>query len=102
MASDNHDRSVTQAQNRRTAASPVCSPPDRSAIWQDLEMGVLEGQVAIVTGAGQGVGRGVALAVANEGAKVAVLGRTLSKCEAVAAEISERGGEAVAERCDVG
>jgi NAD(P)-dependent dehydrogenase (short-subunit alcohol dehydrogenase family) len=64
-------------------------------------MGVLDGQVAVVTGAGQGVGRGVALAVAKEGAKVMVLGRTQAKCEAVAAEIEARGGTAVAERCDI-
>ena len=64
-------------------------------------MGALDGQVGIVTGAGQGVGRGIALAVAAEGARVMVLGRTLSKCEAVVAEIEERGGEAVAGRCDV-
>jgi NAD(P)-dependent dehydrogenase (short-subunit alcohol dehydrogenase family) len=64
-------------------------------------MGVLEGQVAIVTGGGQGVGRGVALAVAAEGAKVAVVGRTLAKCEAVVAEIGEGDGEAIAVGCDV-
>jgi NAD(P)-dependent dehydrogenase (short-subunit alcohol dehydrogenase family) len=64
-------------------------------------MGVLDGQVAIVTGAGQGVGRGVALAVAAEGARVTVSGRTLAKCEKVVTEIEGRGGEAVAERCDV-
>jgi NAD(P)-dependent dehydrogenase (short-subunit alcohol dehydrogenase family) len=64
-------------------------------------MGVLDGQAAIVTGGGQGVGRGVALAIASEGAKVAVLGRTLSKCEAVVAEIGERGAEAIAVACDV-
>jgi NAD(P)-dependent dehydrogenase (short-subunit alcohol dehydrogenase family) len=64
-------------------------------------MGVLDGQVAIVTGAGQGVGRGVALAIAAEGAKVAVLGRTVSKCEAVATEISDRGDQAMAVECDV-
>ena len=64
-------------------------------------MGVLDGQIAIVTGAGQGVGRGVALAIAGEGAKVAILGRTVSKCEAVAAEIADRGGEAMAIECDV-
>ena len=64
-------------------------------------MGLLDGQVAIVTGAGQGGGRGVALAVAKEGAKVAVLGRTVSKCEAVAAEIAAFGGTAIAVECDV-
>jgi NAD(P)-dependent dehydrogenase (short-subunit alcohol dehydrogenase family) len=62
---------------------------------------ILQDQVAIITGAGQGVGRGVALALAAEGARVAVLGRTLAKCEAVAAEIAGRGGEAIAVRCDV-
>jgi NAD(P)-dependent dehydrogenase (short-subunit alcohol dehydrogenase family) len=64
-------------------------------------MGVLDRQVAIVTGAGQGVGRGVALAVGAEGAGVAVLGRTLSKCETVVAEIVDRGGRAIAVECDV-
>jgi NAD(P)-dependent dehydrogenase (short-subunit alcohol dehydrogenase family) len=64
-------------------------------------MGVLDGQVAIVTGAGQGVGRGIALAVSHEGARVMVLGRTVSKCEAVVGEIAARSGEAVAEECNV-
>lgn len=64
-------------------------------------MSVLEGQVAIVTGGGQGIGRGVALAVSAEGARTVVLGRTLSKCESVVEEIRGRGGEAVAERCDI-
>ncbi|MCU1346359.1 MAG: putative oxidoreductase, NAD(P)-binding domain [Acidimicrobiia bacterium] len=64
-------------------------------------MEALNNRVAIVTGAGQGVGRGVALALAAEGAKVAVTGRTMSKCEAVVAEIEDRGGQAVAIRCDV-
>jgi len=62
---------------------------------------ILEGRSAIVTGAGQGVGRGVSLALAAEGARVTVAGRTLSKCEAVVAEITERGGTAQAVRCDV-
>jgi NAD(P)-dependent dehydrogenase (short-subunit alcohol dehydrogenase family) len=57
--------------------------------------------VAIVTGAGQGVGRGIALAIATEGARVVVAGRTLDKVERVAKEIAERGGAALPVRCDV-
>ena len=55
---------------------------------------MLENKVAIVTGAGQGVGQGIALALASHGAKLAVLGRTLSKLEETSRQIEERGGEA--------
>jgi len=64
-------------------------------------VGTLDGTVALVTGAGQGVGRGIALALAAEGAAVAVTGRTLAKVDAVAAEIHARGGTALALGCDV-
>ena len=53
---------------------------------------MLDGKVALVTGAGQGVGQGIALALAAEGAKVAVTGRTFEKLEATSALIAERGG----------
>jgi NAD(P)-dependent dehydrogenase (short-subunit alcohol dehydrogenase family) len=56
----------------------------------------LANQVALVTGAGQGVGRGIAIALAKEGATLALVGRTLSKLEAVAGEITAFGGRAVA------
>ena len=62
---------------------------------------MLEGKVALVTGAGQGVGRGIALALAKNGAKVACVGRTLAKCEDTAASVAEIGGEAKALECDV-
>ena len=64
-------------------------------------MGVLDGKVAIVTGAGQGVGRGIALALAAEGAAAVIAGRTLDKCVDAADEIAGRGGTAVPIECDV-
>lgn len=56
----------------------------------------LQNQVALVTGAGQGVGRGIAIALAKDGAAVALVGRTKAKLEAVAAEIAAFGGKAIA------
>jgi 2-hydroxycyclohexanecarboxyl-CoA dehydrogenase len=61
----------------------------------------LDGRIALVTGAGQGIGRGVALALAKEGAMVALAGRTLAKCEAVADEITAIGAKALPLACDV-
>ena len=42
-------------------------------------MGILDGKVALITGAGQGVGQGIALALAREGARIAAIGRTEAK-----------------------
>ena len=64
--------------------------------------GRLAGKRALVTGAGQGIGRGIALALAREGAAVIVAGRTLAKVERTARELAEIGTEAVAVQCDVG
>lgn len=64
-------------------------------------MSRLRGKVAFVTGAGQGVGRGIALALAADGAAVAVVGRTAAKLDAVVAEIEARGGRALAVSCDI-
>jgi len=63
--------------------------------------GPLNGKVALVTGAGQGAGMGVAEALADDGAAVAVLGRTASKLEAVTEGIESRGGRALPVCCDV-
>lgn len=57
-------------------------------------MGELQGQVAIITGAGQGVGQGIALALASEGVDIAVLGRTPSKLEATCDLLRARGVKA--------
>lgn len=61
----------------------------------------LQNKVALVTGAGQGVGQGIAYALAAEGAAVVLAGRTLSKLETSAAEIRRRGGRALAQECDI-
>lgn len=62
----------------------------------------LGGQAALVSGAGQGAGRGIALALADQGAAVAVNDYVLDRAEAVAAEIVAAGGKAVAVQADVG
>jgi 2-hydroxycyclohexanecarboxyl-CoA dehydrogenase len=62
----------------------------------------LGGKVAIVTGAGQGIGRAIALVLAREGCAVSVSGRTESKVVAVADQIAGAGGRVVTHRCDVG
>jgi len=64
-------------------------------------MGYLDGKVALITGAGQGVGRGIALAMAKEGAAIAVAGRTESKVRDVVGEIKALGARAVAIVSDV-
>lgn len=63
----------------------------------------LAGKVAIVTGAGTGIGRAIALSFAREGAKVAVLGRRKDKLNEAVAEIRAtiNGAEAVSILCDI-
>jgi NAD(P)-dependent dehydrogenase (short-subunit alcohol dehydrogenase family) len=61
----------------------------------------VDGRVALVTGAGRGIGRSVAIALAQAGAEVWLVARTSNEIEMVAAEIRTAGGRAHAAACDV-
>ena len=61
----------------------------------------LDGKVAIVTGAGQGIGRGIAIGLAEAGADVALAARTEEDLQAVAGEVAARGRRALVVPTDV-
>lgn len=61
----------------------------------------LDGKVALVTGAGRGIGRGTALAMAEAGAEVVAWSRTADEIESLVAEIEAAGGKARAQVVDV-
>ncbi len=61
----------------------------------------IKDKVAVVTGASSGLGRQFALALAREGAKVAILARRVEKLEQTKAEVEALGVECIAVKCDV-
>ncbi len=64
-------------------------------------MAGMEGHVALVTGASQGIGKACALVLAEAGAKLALCARSQEKLEELAGQITAKGGEAAAFKLDV-
>ena len=64
--------------------------------------GILQGRVAIVTGSGRGIGRGIAVEYAKEGAKVVVASRSQGSIDETLKLIADAGGTAIGAVCDVG
>jgi len=64
-------------------------------------MGQLSGKVAIVTGASQGLGRGISIAFGEAGASVVCAARNLDKLNETSSAVEEAGGRACAVECDV-
>ena len=61
----------------------------------------LDGQIAVITGSGRGIGRAIALAYAREGAKLALAARSVTELQETVSAVSELGAEAIAVRTDV-
>ncbi len=61
----------------------------------------ITGKVALITGAGSGLGRAAAIRLAEAGAKIAALGRTVDDLQATVDRIIERGGQAIVVEADI-
>src|SRR5437763_3940219 len=81
--------------------------PRRGAYWNPMPVKSadsafrLDGKIALVTGAGRGIGRAVALALAAAGAEPVLVSRTRSELDSIAGEIAADGGKARVLPCDV-
>ena len=78
-----------------TAGGGSVPPMDQDSLFR------LDGQVAVVTGGGRGIGEGIAELFADVGASVVVAARRTNEVEAVAGKIRDRGGSAIGVTTDV-
>ena len=74
-------------------AHPPSKPAPKTAYTREME---IRDASALVTGAGRGIGRSIALALAREGARVTVVSRTATELDSLVGEIEAAGGRGVA------
>jgi len=89
---------------REAASGAACRTtvePEDKGTMAETSGGELTGQVAVVTGAGRGTGRAIALRLAGMGARVVLVARDGGQIEAVRDEIEGGGGHAEAASCDL-
>jgi 7-alpha-hydroxysteroid dehydrogenase len=77
----------------------IMNKKDNKMAIQDLFS--LQGEVAIITGAGRGIGRAVAIAFAQAGASVVCAARTQADIDSTATQCRQNGGKALAVSCDI-
>lgn len=66
-----------------------------------MKQGLLNGKIAVITGASSGIGKAIAFRYASEGAKIVISSRNLEKCEVIANEIRGKNQEAISVACDI-
>lgn len=86
----------------RAETPATCCPVRLSGIVLNMNEVILEGQCAIVTGAGRGIGRSIAVSLAEAGASVVLTARSDVELESVRSEIAATGGEAACISADLG
>ena len=68
---------------------------------QDNPLFDLTGKTAVITGSSRGIGKAIAIRMAQYGAKIMVSSRKIDACNKVVEEITSLGGEAVAHECNI-
>ena len=96
---DNNANGLSSGASLSSIIAPSLKTEDYTG--QEFMQRILDGRRVLVTGGGRGIGRAIALAMANAGASVAVLARSGEQIDAVADEIEQLGARGLAVRADL-